>query len=152
MGILTTTTHFYYDCDSSWYSVLRNPNPSHDGNLNLTSHGTVLSSTTSTATATATSTVTTATPNNHTNEQQQEQHQRQQQKKHKSLFLTMSFPGLNVQRAWHLVDASNQRVGRLAHQISILLRGKHKPTFLPGADIGDYVVVVNADKVRRLCV
>jgi large subunit ribosomal protein L13 len=59
----------------------------------------------------------------------------------------MSFPGKFVQRAWHLVDATDQRVGRVANQIAILLRGKHKPTFRPNADIGDYVVVVNADKV-----
>jgi large subunit ribosomal protein L13 len=60
----------------------------------------------------------------------------------------MSFPGRAVQRCWHLVDAADQTVGRLAGQIAPILKGKHKPTFLPNKDIGDVVVVVNADKVR----
>mmetsp|Transcript_38161 Transcript_38161/g.46554 ORF Transcript_38161/g.46554 Transcript_38161/m.46554 type:complete len:176 (+) Transcript_38161:221-748(+) len=60
----------------------------------------------------------------------------------------MSFPGRHVQRAWHLIDAKSQTVGRLATTIAPLLRGKHKPTFQPSNDIGDYVVVVNADKVH----
>jgi ribosomal protein L13 len=59
----------------------------------------------------------------------------------------MSFPGRAVQRTWHLVDAANQTVGRLATTIAPILKGKHKPTFRPNADIGDYVVIVNADKV-----
>mmetsp|Transcript_20225 Transcript_20225/g.56370 ORF Transcript_20225/g.56370 Transcript_20225/m.56370 type:complete len:86 (-) Transcript_20225:661-918(-) len=59
----------------------------------------------------------------------------------------MSFPGMGVQRAWHLIDANNQTVGRLAVQISQLLKGKHKPTFKPNKDVGDYVVVINAEKV-----
>ena len=46
-----------------------------------------------------------------------------------------------------LVDAANQTVGRLATTIAPILKGKHKPTFRPNADIGDYVVIVNADKV-----
>ena len=53
-----------------------------------------------------------------------------------------------MQRAWHLIDASNQTVGRLAGQIAPILKGKHKPTFRPNGDMGDYVVVINADKVR----
>ena len=48
---------------------------------------------------------------------------------------------------WHLVDASNQVVGRLASQIVHSLRGKHKPTFEPHLDCGDYVVVINAKDV-----
>ena len=60
---------------------------------------------------------------------------------------TMSYPGRAVQRTWHLVDAANQTVGRLATTIAPILKGKHKPTFRPNADIGDYVVIVNADKV-----
>lgn len=60
----------------------------------------------------------------------------------------MSFPGRAVQRTWHLVDASSQTVGRLATTIAPILKGKHKPTFRPNGDCGDYVVVVNADKVR----
>jgi ribosomal protein L13 len=60
----------------------------------------------------------------------------------------MSFPGHALQRAWHLVDASNQTVGRLAGQIAQILKGKHKPTFQPNKDMGDHVVVINAEKVR----
>lgn len=59
----------------------------------------------------------------------------------------MSFPGRAVQRTWHLVDAASQTVGRLATTIAPILRGKHKPTFRPNGDCGDFVVVVNADKV-----
>jgi large subunit ribosomal protein L13 len=61
----------------------------------------------------------------------------------------MSFPGQAVQRAWHLVDASNQTVGRLAQQVSQILKGKHKPTYRPNKDMGDYVIVINAEKVRK---
>mmetsp|Transcript_23745 Transcript_23745/g.67113 ORF Transcript_23745/g.67113 Transcript_23745/m.67113 type:complete len:189 (-) Transcript_23745:39-605(-) len=60
----------------------------------------------------------------------------------------MSFVGMGVQRAWHLIDANNQTVGRLAVQVAQLLKGKHKPTFLPNKDIGDYVVIVNAEKIK----
>lgn len=60
----------------------------------------------------------------------------------------MSFPGRQLQRCWHLVDAENQTVGRLAGQIASILRGKHKPTFRPNKDMGDVVVVVNAEKVQ----
>lgn len=52
-----------------------------------------------------------------------------------------------VQRDWVLVDASGYTLGRLATQIATLLRGKHKPTFTPYLDGGDFVVVVNAEKV-----
>jgi large subunit ribosomal protein L13 len=51
-------------------------------------------------------------------------------------------------RDWHLVDADGKVVGRLATRIAMVLRGKHKPVFTPHADTGDFVVVVNADKVR----
>ena len=60
----------------------------------------------------------------------------------------MSFPGQFLQRCWHLVDARNQTVGRVGQQIAQILRGKHKPTFHPGKDMGDTVVVINAEKVR----
>mmetsp|Transcript_177 Transcript_177/g.235 ORF Transcript_177/g.235 Transcript_177/m.235 type:complete len:104 (-) Transcript_177:2584-2895(-) len=60
----------------------------------------------------------------------------------------MSFPGRALQRAWHLVDANNQTVGRLATTVAPILRGKHKPTYSPNQDIGDYVVIINADKVK----
>lgn len=60
----------------------------------------------------------------------------------------MSFQGQALQRAWHLVDASNQTVGRLAGQIAQILKGKHKPTYQPNKDMGDHVIVINAEKVR----
>lgn len=49
---------------------------------------------------------------------------------------------------WYLVDANDQNLGRLASKISTVLLGKHKPTFTPGVDNGDFVVVVNAERVR----
>lgn len=61
---------------------------------------------------------------------------------------TQFAPRDNEDRIWLLVDASNQTVGRLASQIAILLRGKHKATFTPNNDAGDFVVVINAEKVR----
>lgn len=53
-----------------------------------------------------------------------------------------------VDRAWWLVDLDGQTVGRAATQIATLLRGKHKPTFTPHVDAGDFVVCINADKVK----
>ncbi len=53
-----------------------------------------------------------------------------------------------VGRNWYLVDAENKTLGRLATRIATILRGKHKPEFTPHADTGDFVVVINADKVR----
>jgi large subunit ribosomal protein L13 len=53
-----------------------------------------------------------------------------------------------AERKWLLVDAEGQVLGRLASQIAARLRGKHKPVFTPHVDTGDFVVVVNADKVR----
>ncbi len=52
-----------------------------------------------------------------------------------------------VTRKWYLIDAKGKTLGRLAARIAILLRGKHKPTFTPHIDTGDFVVVINADKV-----
>jgi large subunit ribosomal protein L13 len=54
----------------------------------------------------------------------------------------------DVQREWYLVDATGQTLGRLATQVACILRGKHKPTYSPSVDTGDFVVVVNAEKVR----
>lgn len=51
-------------------------------------------------------------------------------------------------RAWWVVDADGQSLGRLASEIAKILRGKHKPTFTPHVDTGDYVIVINASKVR----
>ncbi len=48
---------------------------------------------------------------------------------------------------WYVVDAQDQVLGRLATRVASVLRGKHKPTFTPNADIGDFVIVINADKV-----
>jgi large subunit ribosomal protein L13 len=53
----------------------------------------------------------------------------------------------DIQRQWHLIDASDVVLGRLASQVATLLRGKHKPIFAPHMDTGDFVVVINADKV-----
>ncbi len=55
-------------------------------------------------------------------------------------------PG-EVTRTWHVIDATDVVLGRLASQTAILLRGKHKPTFAPHVDTGDFVVIINADKV-----
>lgn len=55
---------------------------------------------------------------------------------------------LEVERKWYVVDAEDQIVGRLAAQIAAVLRGKHKPIFTPNVDTGDYIIVVNAEKVR----
>lgn len=53
-----------------------------------------------------------------------------------------------VQRGWYVVDATGKVLGRLASEIARRLRGKHKPEFTPHVDTGDYIVVVNADKLR----
>jgi large subunit ribosomal protein L13 len=52
-----------------------------------------------------------------------------------------------VERRWHVIDATDVVLGRLATQVATLLRGKHKATFAPHVDTGDFVIVVNADKV-----
>ncbi len=49
---------------------------------------------------------------------------------------------------WYIVDAENHRLGRLATQIAMVLRGKNKPTFTPNIDTGDFVVVINAEKIQ----
>jgi large subunit ribosomal protein L13 len=49
---------------------------------------------------------------------------------------------------WHVIDASDQVLGRLAARISSILQGKHKPTYTPHVDTGDFVVVINADKIK----
>lgn len=53
-----------------------------------------------------------------------------------------------VERRWYVVDAEGKTLGRLASQVAAILRGKHKPTFTPHVDTGDFVIVVNAAKVR----
>lgn len=59
----------------------------------------------------------------------------------------MAKPG-EVEQKWHVIDATDQIVGRLASRIAVLLMGKHRPTYTPHVDTGDYVVVINADKVK----
>ena len=61
---------------------------------------------------------------------------------------TQSFTKNDTGRAWYVVDAENKVLGRLATELAKVLRGKHKPQFTPHADVGDYVVVINADKIR----
>jgi large subunit ribosomal protein L13 len=60
---------------------------------------------------------------------------------------TFSPKAADVKRQWHVIDASDVVLGRLASQAAILLRGKHKPVFAPHVDTGDFVIVVNAAKV-----
>ncbi|WP_029408177.1 50S ribosomal protein L13 [Thiomicrorhabdus sp. Milos-T2] len=52
-----------------------------------------------------------------------------------------------IKRDWYIVDAENKTMGRLAAEIALRLRGKHKPEYTPHADCGDYIVVINAEKV-----
>jgi large subunit ribosomal protein L13 len=63
---------------------------------------------------------------------------------------TRSFRREDVDRQWLLVDAKGKSLGRLASEVAKLLRGKHKPTFTPHDDVGDFVVVVNASDVQML--
>ncbi len=56
-------------------------------------------------------------------------------------------PG-TVEQSWHLIDAENLVLGRLATKIATILRGKHRPQYSPNADCGDFVVIINADKIR----
>ena len=60
---------------------------------------------------------------------------------------TYSPKGSDITRQWHVIDASDVVLGRLASQVAVLLRGKHKPIFAPHVDTGDFVIVINADKV-----
>ncbi|REF32043.1 50S ribosomal protein L13 [Calidifontibacter indicus] len=55
--------------------------------------------------------------------------------------------GAQADRKWHVIDATDVVLGRLAAQTATLLRGKHKPTFAPHIDTGDFVIIINADKV-----
>jgi large subunit ribosomal protein L13 len=61
---------------------------------------------------------------------------------------TFSAKASEIERKWYLVDAKNQPLGRVAVKVANLLRGKQKPIFTPHVDSGDFVVVINADKVR----
>src|SRR3954467_15851144 len=61
---------------------------------------------------------------------------------------TYSAKAKDIQRAWHLIDVSDQSLGRAASQIASLLKGKHKPMYTPSIDTGDHVIVINAEKVK----
>jgi large subunit ribosomal protein L13 len=61
---------------------------------------------------------------------------------------TQFFSKEDADRAWWLIDAADQRLGRVATHVATLLRGKHKPTFTPNMDNGDFVVVINMDRVQ----
>jgi large subunit ribosomal protein L13 len=52
-----------------------------------------------------------------------------------------------IERSWHVVDAEGLVLGRMASEVARILRGKHKPTYTPHMDVGDHVIIVNADKV-----
>ena len=61
---------------------------------------------------------------------------------------TFSAKPAEVKRDWYLIDATDKTLGRLATEIARRLRGKHKPEYTPHVDTGDYIVVVNAEKIR----
>lgn len=63
-------------------------------------------------------------------------------------YKTVSVNKANADKQWLLVDAEGQNLGRLASKVAKMLRGKHKPQFTPHADCGDYVVVINSEKVN----
>ena len=54
----------------------------------------------------------------------------------------------NITRKWYLIDAEGKTLGRLATEVATILRGKHKPTYTPHVDTGDYVIIVNAEKIN----
>ena len=66
----------------------------------------------------------------------------------KTVMKTYSANSQTVQRNWYVVDAADKTLGRLASRIALYLRGKHKPEYTPHVDTGDYIVVINADKVK----
>jgi len=61
---------------------------------------------------------------------------------------TYSAKAKDIDRKWYLIDAEGEILGRLATQIATILRGKNKPTYTPSMDLGDYVVVINAEKIK----
>ena len=63
-------------------------------------------------------------------------------------YKTKSAKKEEVERKWYIVDAENQVIGRMCSQIAMILRGKHKPSYTPHVDCGDYVIIINADKAR----
>lgn len=63
-------------------------------------------------------------------------------------YKTISANAATIQKDWYVIDATDEVLGRLASQVAKILRGKNKPSFTPHADCGDYVIVINADKVK----
>jgi large subunit ribosomal protein L13 len=63
-------------------------------------------------------------------------------------MITKSYTNLTIKPEWFLVNAENQILGRLASKIAFRLRGKHKPEYTPHSDLGDFIVVVNANKIK----
>jgi large subunit ribosomal protein L13 len=61
---------------------------------------------------------------------------------------TYSLKKAEIEKAWHVIDASGQTLGRLSTEVARLLMGKHKPTYAPHLDMGDYVIIVNANKIK----
>lgn len=61
---------------------------------------------------------------------------------------TTSAKHTDIERKWHVIDANGLVVGRLASRVAMILRGKNKPVFTPHVDTGDFVIIVNADKIR----
>ena len=61
---------------------------------------------------------------------------------------TQSFKQSDIEQSWIIVDAKDKTLGRLASALASRLRGKHKPEFTPNADLGDYIVVINANKIN----
>ncbi len=63
-------------------------------------------------------------------------------------YKTISANAATIQKEWYVIDATDEVLGRLASQVAKILRGKNKPSYTPHADCGDYVIVINADKVK----
>lgn len=63
-------------------------------------------------------------------------------------YKTVSIRKEDVERKWFIIDAEGEKVGRLCSQIATILRGKHKASYTPHVDNGDFIIVVNADKIR----
>jgi len=61
---------------------------------------------------------------------------------------TYAVKASEIERRWYVVDAAGQNLGRLATKVATVLRGKHKVMFTPGMDVGDFVIVINADKIN----
>ena len=62
---------------------------------------------------------------------------------------TYSIKKSEIERKWYIIDAENKPLGRVAAEAAKLLRGKHKPTYTPNEDCGDFVIILNCDKVVR---